>query len=108
MDICNKNFLSTRNFHRSHRSEHTFTSIGFDGVVCEPESTANENSAKAGSHSNGKSFLSVLFGEFRSQYTQFDVTTSTTEASSHWLDNRVLPILENRSRHKMDQLQRIT
>jgi hypothetical protein len=38
--------------------------------------------------------LSVLFGEFDSGYTQFDVTTDTVEAQSHWKDARVLPILE--------------
>jgi hypothetical protein len=42
----------------------------------------------------GKSFLSCLFGDFTSRYTQFNVTTSTTEATSHWVDARVMPILE--------------
>jgi hypothetical protein len=76
-------------------SEHTFTTIGFDGVGLRTGIDGQRLFGKSRVALYGKSFLSVLFGEFHSRYTQFDVTTSTTEATSHWLDNRVLPILES-------------
>jgi hypothetical protein len=42
----------------------------------------------------GKSFISVLFGTFKSNYSQADSTTAIVEASSNWDDNRVVPIIE--------------
>jgi hypothetical protein len=43
----------------------------------------------------GRSFLNVLFGQFDSNYTQFNVTQDFTEArQSNWHDHRVVPILE--------------
>src|SRR4029077_6151099 len=39
-------------------------------------------------------FINVIYGQFNSRYTQFDVTTTTTEAFSHWVDSRVMPILD--------------
>jgi hypothetical protein len=75
-------------------SEHTFTTIGFDGGGLRTGLDGQWQLHKSRVALYGKSFLNVLFGEFNSRYTQFDVTTTTTEASSHWVDNRVLPILE--------------
>ena len=89
-----QNFSQLGIFTGATGSEHTFTTIGFDGVGLRTGIDGEREFGKSRVALYGKSFLSVLFGEFRSQYTQFNVTTSTTEASSHWLDNRVLPILE--------------
>jgi hypothetical protein len=74
--------------------EHTFTTIGFDGVGLRAGIDGERECGKSRVVLYGKSFINVLFGDFSSRYTQFDVTTSTTEATSHWTDARVLPILE--------------
>jgi hypothetical protein len=42
----------------------------------------------------GKSYLSLLFGQFRSNYLQFNETTTATEAASNWNDQRVVPVLD--------------
>ncbi len=42
----------------------------------------------------GKSFISVLFGEFNSTYQQFNNTQTTVLATSRWADVRPVPILE--------------
>ncbi len=75
-------------------SEHTFTTIGFDGVGLRTGIDGERECGKSRVVLYGKSFINVLFGDFTSRYTQFNVTQSTTEATSHWTDARVLPILE--------------
>jgi hypothetical protein len=42
----------------------------------------------------GKSFISVLFGQFHSDYWQVNETAGQTQALSRWNDDRALPILE--------------
>jgi len=42
----------------------------------------------------GKGFVDVLFGEFRSEYRQTNLTTSVVQAASNWTDDRCVPILE--------------
>ncbi len=42
----------------------------------------------------GKSFLSLVFGRFNSNYLQFNETTESVEAASNWIDQRVVPILD--------------
>jgi hypothetical protein len=42
----------------------------------------------------GKSFVSVLFGAFHSDFSQINETASSAQAITHWNDDRVLPILE--------------
>jgi hypothetical protein len=42
----------------------------------------------------GKGFISVLFGQFHGDYTQYNQTTQTVEASNRWNDDRAVPILE--------------
>ena len=42
----------------------------------------------------GKGFLSLMFGEFKSDYRQLNTTTTIVQAASNWQDNRVVPILE--------------
>lgn len=42
----------------------------------------------------GKGFVDVLFGEFRSDYRQTNLTTSVVQAASNWNDDRCVPILE--------------
>jgi hypothetical protein len=74
--------------------EHTFTTIGFDGVGLRTGIDGQREFGKSRVVLYGKSFLSCLFGDFSSRYTQFNVTTTTTEATSHWVDARVMPILE--------------
>jgi hypothetical protein len=75
-------------------SEHTFTTIGFDGVGLRTGIDGQREFGKSRVLLYGKCFLNCLFGDFSSRYTQFNVITSTTEATSHWVDARVMPILE--------------
>ena len=42
----------------------------------------------------GSGFVDVLVGEFNSRYQQTNITTTDVEATSHWVDSRVMPILE--------------
>ena len=72
----------------------TSTSILFDGVGLRTGIEGTRECGKSRVFLYGKCFLDVLFGDFRSQYDQFNLTTATTEASSHWVDGRVMPILE--------------
>jgi hypothetical protein len=72
----------------------TSTSILFDGVGLRTGIEGTRECGKSRVFLYGKCFLDVLFGDFRSQYEQFNLTTSTSEASSHWVDGRVMPILE--------------
>jgi hypothetical protein len=42
----------------------------------------------------GKGFVNFLFGEFSSSYQQVNTTTTDVLATSHWVDSRVVPIIE--------------
>jgi hypothetical protein len=42
----------------------------------------------------GKGFVNFLFGEFSSSYSQVNITTTDVQATSHWVDSRVVPIIE--------------
>lgn len=75
--------------------ERTNTNIGFDGVGARAGLDGQWELGASRFAIYARSNLSVLFGNFTSNYSQFDVTTTTLEASSHWVDGRVLPILEN-------------
>ncbi len=74
--------------------EHTFTTVGFDGAGLRAGIDGERECGKSRVVLYGKSFINVLFGDFSSRYTQFNVTQTTTEATSHWTDARAVPILE--------------
>jgi hypothetical protein len=42
----------------------------------------------------GKGFVNFLFGEFSSSYSQVNITTTDVQATSHWVDSRVVPVIE--------------
>jgi Legionella pneumophila major outer membrane protein precursor len=75
-------------------SKLTTTTIGFDGVGMRTGLTGQWQLGNTRLALYGRGYLDVLFGDFVSDYTQFNLTTSTTEANAHWVDGRVLPILE--------------
>lgn len=72
----------------------TGTSILFDGVGLRTGIEGTRECGKSRVFLYGKCFLDVLFGDFRSNYNQVNVTTSEREAFSHWVDGRVMPTLE--------------
>lgn len=74
--------------------EQTNTTIGFDGGGLRTGFDGAWQLHHCRFALYGKSYLNVLFGNFDSHYRQYDVTTDTVEALSHWTDHRVMPILE--------------
>ncbi len=74
--------------------EQTNTTIGFDGGGLRTGFDGAWQLHHCRFALYGKGYLNVLFGGFDSQYRQYDVTTDTVEAFSHWTDHRVMPILE--------------
>lgn len=72
----------------------TSTGINFDGVGLRTGIDAQRAFGKSRVLLYGKCFLSCVFGDFSSHYLQFNNTTATTEATAHWVDGRVMPILE--------------
>ena len=89
-----QNFSQDGEFAGATGSELTTTTIGFDGVGLRSGLTGEWQLGGSRFALYGRGYLNVLFGDFSSNYTQFDVTTDTVEANSHWVDGRVLPILE--------------
>ncbi len=74
--------------------EQTNTDILFDGVGLRTGFDGEWRIHKSRFALYGKGTINVLFGQFSSNYRQYDVTTDTVEALSHWTDSRVVPILE--------------
>ncbi len=73
---------------------HTTTDINFDGVGLRSGFEGAWQLRDSRFSAYGKGFINVLFGEFSSRYSQLNVTTTDLEATSHWVDARVVPILE--------------
>lgn len=74
--------------------ELTTTTIGFDGGGLRTGFDGQWRLHNSRFALYGKSYINVLFGQFTNRYTQYNVTTDTVEATSHWVDNRVMPILD--------------
>jgi hypothetical protein len=72
----------------------TTTNIAFDGggLRAGLDGTWRVGNGHLAFYGNG--FLDMLFGQFDSHYRQFDNTTATQLALSHWNDHRVVPVLE--------------
>ena len=71
------------------------TDIDFEGAGLKFGLDGSRRIGHGGLSFYGKGFLSVLFGEFKSSYSQTNTTVGgTARASSFWDDDRVLPILE--------------
>jgi hypothetical protein len=72
----------------------TTTDITFEGVGLRAGLDGEHRLGCTGFAGYGKLFMNVLFGEFQSNYTQFNITTDSVQALSNWDDRRVLPVLE--------------
>jgi hypothetical protein len=72
----------------------TTTDIKFEGVGLRAGLDGEHRLGCTGFAGYGKLFMNVLFGEFRSAYTQLNTTTTVVQANSTWDDRRVLPVLE--------------
>lgn len=72
----------------------TSTSIKFEGLGIKTGLDGLRQIGCSGVSVYGKGFVSVLFGDFNSAYTQLDTTTTIVQATSNWRDNRAVPILE--------------
>lgn len=78
----------------------TFTDVNFDGVGLRLGADGRRRIGCGGWSVYGKSFINVLFGEFRSRYTQFNTVGGADnqglgiEATANWEDDRVVPVLE--------------
>jgi len=70
------------------------TEIDFDGGGVLLGVDSRVGLGRSGFGLYGDLFFSALFGEFRSDYTQTNLTSSTVEAQSTFEDKRVLPILQ--------------
>jgi hypothetical protein len=70
------------------------TNIGFDGVGMKTGFDGSHRIGCSRLSFYGKGFISVLFGEFTSNYVQVNNTTTSVQATSNWTDERVVPILE--------------
>ncbi len=75
-------------------SEQTNTNILFDGGGLRVGLDGNWRFGNRGFSFYGKGALNMLFGEFRSNYTQLNTTTTVVEANSFMDDDRVMPVLE--------------
>ena len=90
----NQHFAQLGNFAPSVGSVQTTSNVNFDGVGLRAGVDGRRRIGDGGWATYGKSFLNVLFGEFRSEYVQFNRSTQTTQALSYWNDERVVPVLE--------------
>ena len=72
----------------------TNTKITLDGIGLKTGFDGARQFGCSGFSFYGKGFISVLFGEFNSSYTQVNNTTTVVQANSNWSDQRVVPILE--------------
>ena len=89
-----QNFSQFALFAQPLGDRHTTTDINFDGVGLRSGFDGAWQIRDSRFSAYGKGFINVLFGEFSSRYSQLNVTTTDLEANSHWVDGRVVPILE--------------
>jgi hypothetical protein len=72
----------------------TETDIDFEGAGLRAGLDAEQRLGATRFGVYGKSFINVILGRFRSNYSQFDLTTDSVQALSNWKDERAVPILE--------------
>jgi len=89
-----QNFSQFGDFAPPTGTLNTFTNIDFDGVGLRLGVDGRRRMGCGGWSVYGKGFFTAMFGQFRSQYTQFNVDTDTIEATANWDNDRVVPVLE--------------
>ncbi len=87
-------FRQVGNFAPPTGTIQTTTNINFEGggLKAGLDGMQRLGNTRFGVYAEG--FLSLVFGTFRSDYEQFNVTTTSIQAASNWRDERVVPILE--------------
>jgi len=90
----NQDFAQLGSFAQPRGTIVTATTIDFDGLGLRTGFDGSRRLCDSNISVYGKGFLSVLFGEFRSEYNMVNVTQETVLATSNWRNNRVVPILE--------------
>ncbi|MGD9723138.1 MAG: Lpg1974 family pore-forming outer membrane protein [Pirellulales bacterium] len=89
-----QSFLQIGNFAPPTGTIETSTNITFEGGGLKTGLDGMQRLGHGGFGVYGKTFLSLVFGTFRTNYEQFDITTDSVQAASNWNDQRVVPILE--------------
>ena len=90
----NQGFFQDAEFAQPNNPQFTTANINFDGVGSRTGLDGRRRIGCGGLSCYGKSFVSVLFGDFNSFYTQTDTLTTATLAANNWKVARVVPILE--------------
>jgi hypothetical protein len=89
-----QNFRQIGNFSPPTGTIRTSTDIEFEGVGLRAGLEGEHRIGYSGFAGYGKLAMNVLFGEFHSNYLQFNQTTDETQANSNWDDRRAVPLLE--------------
>ncbi|MBI3837869.1 MAG: hypothetical protein HY288_08050 [Planctomycetia bacterium] len=87
-------FQQVADFAQTLGTTQTNTDIKFNGVGLRTGLDGLHQIGNSRLSCYGKGFISVLFGEFNSSYTQVNTTTTDVLAVSNWADVRPVPILE--------------
>lgn len=89
-----QNFQQSGDFTQPGDVIQTNTSVNFEGIGLKTGLDGERRIGGTQLSVYGKSFISVLFGKFNSNFTQFDSTNTSVQANSSWVDERAVPILE--------------
>lgn len=92
--MLNQDFAQFGSFAQPRGSIVTNSTINFDGVGMRTGFDGQRRICNSNLSFYGKSYLSILFGEFRSEYNEVNTTESTVLATSNSTNQRVVPILE--------------
>ena len=87
-------FLQNAQFAQPNNPQFTTSNIRFDGIGLRTGFDGRHRIGCGGFSAYGNGFLSVLFGDFNSNYTQTNALTTATLAANNWESARVMPILE--------------
>jgi len=87
-------FSQLGNFSPPTGTIRTSTNIDFEGVGLRAGLDGEHQLGASCFAVYGKAAIDVLFGEFRSSYTQLDTLSTIVQAQQNWKDMRSLPILD--------------
>jgi hypothetical protein len=90
----NQQFQQIGNFAPPNGTMQTTTGIRFDGAGVHTGFDGQHQIYNRRFGVYGKGFVSVLFGQFRTEYEQLDTTSTIVQAASRWRDYRAVPILD--------------
>ena len=90
----NQGFFQNAQFAQPNNPQFTTSNINFDGVGLRTGFDGRRRIGCGGLSGYGNGFVSLLFGDFNSSYTQTNSLTTATLAANNWESARVVPILE--------------